>query len=541
MRPLAFVSLVVCVACSNGGHSSDAPSGPPQGMAGEGGAGTNADPGGGDRGGESDSLAGAGASGGGGALAGAAGAEDAESGGQGGSADDLLPDEPDNGTRSGTRLKAEWYDFSGTRVFANFYDTVLEAPCSPGPWSDGKVYCIPTSDATLGYAADSCKEVDMLGHVSFNQACPAPSPGYLVLRADASTCRNAAEHVYRLAATPTELTQYWALQNGNCSGPFSTGYNSETFQVTGEVMASDLVEFTREPLADPGKLSRQYISTADGARLAIAPRDRELDADCTLKAAHADPSQGSCPPSDSRDVNYYLDMDCKDGLVSAPAACAKPAFARQVADRSCAQGASNYFRVANAAQPATVFVGSDTVCQSTKPSNSNKLYALGDLVPVQALTRAHEHLAGRSLQPIYFSDGKKRFLDQRWYDTAHDTECQVNVLRDGTIVCVPFGSSVSAFYDDTCTDFIRVGLVYFGVGKCDAPPLPPFLINPGVGGTGCAAGYEIRERGARFTGTPKLKGDTCEVYTGLEGYRFYEMGAVRPFSEFPTATKTRDE
>lgn len=542
MRPLAFVLLVVGVGCSNGGHVSDAPAGPVEGMAGNGGASANADEGDGEQGGEGNSLGGAAHAGVAGSNGGVPASEDAGSGGEGGTADELLPDEPDNGTRSGTRLKAEWYDFSGTRVFADFYDTELEAPCSPGPWSDGKVYCIPVSDAALGYAADSCKEADMLGHVSFNQACPAPSPGYLVLRADASKCSVATEHVYRLAATPTDLTQYWAPQNGGCAGPFSTGFNSDTFQVTGEVMASDLVEFTREPLTDPGKLSRQYISTADGARLAIAPHDGELDADCTLKPAHSDASQGFCPPSDSKDVNFFSDMGCRDGLVSAPAACSKPAFARQVVDRSCAQGASNYYRVADVTQPESVFVGTDTVCQSIKLSSGNKLYGLGDPAPVQALTRAPDHVAGKNLQQIYFSDGKKRFLDQRLYDTAHDTECQVDVQRDGTIVCVPFGSSVSAFYDDTCTEFIRVGLVYFGVGQCDAPALPPFLINPGIGGPGCAAGYEIRDRGTRFTGTPMLKGaTTCDVYTGLDGYRFYEMGAVRPFSEFPTGTKTRDK
>lgn len=472
----------------------------------------------------------------GGAGANTVGVAGEAGGGSGGEL--LLPDEPDNGTLSGSRLKAEWYDFDGTRVFADFYDTELETACLPGAWSDGKQYCIPVSTTTLGYSDKECQA--LLGYINFDRTCARPSPRYLVLPSETPGCTASSAHLYKLADTPTALTEYYASQNGGCSGPFSTGYNSDTYEVTGELLAADLVEFSREAPADPGRLSRQYLVGADGSRLAITPHDSEIDADCTLKADALDPTSGSCPPTDSRDVVYYTDLDCKDAVASTNNAC-KPAFARQLADRACALGPSIYRAVGAAVKPDKVFVGGASVCRATTPGSS-KLYELGKTLTPVALTRAHESTAGRNLQAIYFSDGQKRFLDQRLFDAEHDTECQVNVLRDGTIVCVPYVPSVIAFYDETCTDFVRVGAVYWGADQCEHPALPHFFTSPYAEPTGdCSAGYEITEVGKPYTGTPKLKSDTCEVYTGLELDRFYEMGKVRPFSDFPTAKLVRDE
>jgi hypothetical protein len=529
--------LLLCVGCGDDAHSSGSNPKPDEGLGGESGASGNASAGANESAGGSPVVS---------ENGGASGnvGEDGGAAGEGGSAGEgLLPDEPDNGTLSGTRLKAEWYDFDGTRVFADFYDTELEAPCKPGAFSDGKVYCIPISTATQGYTTKDCDE--MLGEISFNSACEHKAPGYLVLQADSWRCGPASGHVYRLAAQPTLLMQYYAPQNGGCAGPFSTGYgNSDTFLVTGEVMPSELVEFTREAPADPGRISRQYIAAADGARLAIAPYDGELTADCSPKVDAADRSKGSCPPTDTRDVVYYTDMDCQKGVVAPLQDCPKPAFTRQLADRSCAQGAANYYKVGDALpRPASVWVGGTTACVTSSVSSQYSVYARGEAVTVQQLTRAHDSIAGRNLQPIYFSDGQKRYLDQNLYDTAHDTECQPYVLPNGTITCVPFGASASAFYEETCTSFIHVGLVYFGLEHCNMPPaLPPFIVNPYAVSSGCNANFEIDERGPLHTGKGYLKtgNDTCEIYSGLEPYHFFDLGPAHPFSEFPTATLVRD-
>lgn len=531
MRVVVAAAWVLLIAVSCGGGDDPGQATPEP----EGGAGGEPNPGGSasENGGADDGmnvppLGGAGAS--------AAGA--AADAGAGGSGDMLLPDEPDNGTLSGSRLKAEWYDFDGTRVFADFYDTELETACLPGAWSDGKQYCIPVSETTLGYSDTECKT--MLGYINFDRTCTRPSPRYLVLPNETPGCKLSSAHLYKLADAPTALTEYYASQNGGCSGPFSTGYNSDTYEVTGEVLASDLVEFTREAPADPGRLSRQYIVGADGSRLTIAPHDSETDADCTLTADRVDLTHGSCPPTDSRDVVYYTDQDCKDAVASTNNAC-KPAFARQLEDRACALGPATYRAVGDAIKPDKLFVGGATVCRSTTPGSST-LYELGKTLTPAALTRHPENIPDRNLQPIYLSDGQKRFLDQRLYDKQNDTECQVNVLRDGTIVCVPYGAGAYAFYDETCTNFVYVGMVYWGADQCQHPPMPRFFTSPYVAASGdCSPGYEIREFGERYTGIPKLKSDTCEVYTGLENDRFYEMGKVRPFSEFPTAKLVRDK
>ena len=526
--------LLLCLGCGDDTHRSKSEPSPDQGFAGEGGA--SASMGASDTGGSASSDGG-GASGG--TDAAQAGADD--SGGAGGSADEgLLPDQPDNGTHGGKRLKAEWYDFDGSRVFADFYDTELKAPCTLGAWSDGKTYCIPVSTAALGYTAKACDE--MLGYVSFNPACEHASPGYLVLSVDDWRCGAASAHVYRLSATSTGLMQYFAPQNGACSGPYATGYgNSDTFLVTGEVMPSDLVEFTREAPADPGRLSRQYVVSADGARLAIAPYDSQLDSDCSPKTS-AGRDKGWCAPTDAKDVRFYTDSDCQQGVATMWKECKKPRFAQELADRSCALGAANFYAVGDAIPTPPVFGRGATACVASSISSENAAYALAGAVTVQPLTRAHDGAAG--LQPIYFSDGKKRFLDQNLYDTAHDTECQIYVQPDGTATCVPYGASASAFYEETCTSFFHVGLVYVGVGQCEAPPPAPFVTNPYAVTTGCKANFEIDERGSLHNGKAYLSGggaDSCSLYTGLEPYQLYDLGPAHPFSEFPTASKVRDK
>src|SRR5690349_8500361 len=69
---------------------------------------------------------------------------------------DSGPD-PDDGARSGTRLKLTWFEFTdGTRQFDGFYDAERKEPCFISQrWTDGNAYCTPSA-ASVVYTNSTC-------------------------------------------------------------------------------------------------------------------------------------------------------------------------------------------------------------------------------------------------------------------------------------------------------------------------------------------------------------------------------------------------
>jgi len=56
--------------------------------------------------------------------------------------------------------------------------------------------------------------------------------------------QSAAPYLARtLPAQGALLTQYYAIQNGGCSGPYSTGYNSDTYPVFNDIFDFDALAY----------------------------------------------------------------------------------------------------------------------------------------------------------------------------------------------------------------------------------------------------------------------------------------------------------
>ena len=524
-----WLTCALLLAASCGGNQHGAEPNGAGGNAGTGGmdAGPNA--------GDANSSSGSGASSGSVGAAGEAGAA-----GVAGAGDGEIEIEPDDGLKSGTRLKIEWHDYGGTRKFADFYDTVLDTPCTPKAWTDGKTYCVPVSSASLMYENMDCSGV--LAEVRHGTGCPEPVVPYLVEQA-AVGCSSAVAHVYRLDPTKLTLTSIFALQSGSCQGPFSGASDyTNLYASSGEVQPSELAVFSPAPLADSDRLSRQYVISADGARFPITPHDRLLDTDCTPHSNFLGGSDGSCIPVSVRTAAYFADMACTQGKLGLFASCSKPDFAAQLLDPSCPQSGSNYFRVGSAEAASPLFSKQESGCMSTTPSGRDMFYGLGDSVSIPALSRAHDSLAGRDLVPIHFNDGKKGFLDSNMYDAAHDTECVDYVLPDGSVRCVPISNGVSNYYsDDQCMTLVNVIQVFAPLARCNVPSsLTRFEAYPGSPRNSvCGAGFEMYESGPEYTGMLFQNSGTC-MPVDRTGYRFYEVGPQHALTEFPLATTVRE-
>ena len=521
-------ALLLAVSCGGNQHNA-APNGAGA-SSGAGGRGAGPDAG------DVDASSGAGAGSGSIGSSGSVGAA-----GEAGAAGEIeIEIEPDDGLKSGTRLKIEWHDYGSTRKFADFYDTVLETPCTPRAWADGKTYCVPVSSASLRYANTACTEI--VADVSHNIGCPRAPVPYLV-EASESGCSASSAHVYRLNPSKLTLEKIFALQSGSCAGPFSGSSDYDDYYASvGEVQPAELAEFNREPLADSDRLSRQYLVSPDGARFPIAPRDRLLDTDCTPKSDFLMGTVGSCAPVSLVHAIYFGDMACTQGKLNVQASCPKPNFTVQIVDPSCPLNGSNYFRVGAAEAASPTFSKRDTECVATTLSGSGMYYGLGESVSIRTLSRAHDFLAGRDLVPIHFNDGKKRFLDSNMYDAAHDTECVDYVFPDGSVRCVPISNGVSSYYsDDQCMTLVNVIQVVAPLARCNVPSnLTRFEANANLPlNEVCSAGFEMFESGPEYTGMLFQNSGTCTPVDRTR-YRFYGVGPQHALTEFPLATTVRE-
>src|SRR5690349_20382077 len=86
--------------------------------------------------------------------------------------------DPNEGARSGSRLKLTWFELSdGTRQWNGFYDAERKENCSPSAtWTDGHAYCTPDDHGDIVYADASCSQ--KLGAVLRDPSCSHPPPKY---------------------------------------------------------------------------------------------------------------------------------------------------------------------------------------------------------------------------------------------------------------------------------------------------------------------------------------------------------------------------
>src|SRR3954466_9466481 len=86
--------------------------------------------------------------------------------------------DPNDGARSGTRLKLTWFELGdGTRQWDGFYDAQRKENCYIyQDWTDGKSYCAPDYDGSIEYSNAGC--TTKVIEVYKSPSCPSPPQPY---------------------------------------------------------------------------------------------------------------------------------------------------------------------------------------------------------------------------------------------------------------------------------------------------------------------------------------------------------------------------
>lgn len=460
-----------------------------------------------------------------------------DDGGTGGTPDAPTAD-PDEGARSGTRLRLQWHDYGEIRTEAGLYDLQLSSACSPTLWTDGNTYCTPTA-ARVVYSDTLCTQP--VGQAPHLQGCTVAAPSYFLANAVVG-CALRAAHLYA-AGTPIAAAPYYLPDSvtGECSGPFTSSTNFDYYTVGAEVSPTTLIPLTRAPAkpADTGRLQRRFLTSSDGAAAFTTPHDTTLDVACAPTLA-VDATSTVCAP-DASQATYFNDDKCTVGELVTRTQCTKPAFASQQASPECAVSATRYFRVGATVTDPTVYIPS-TTCTSTDGPLDSLYYLLGEPVTAAPLTRSRDTVAGRKLQLIHLSDGATTVRDPLLFDAQHMLECEQDAQGDGTTRCLPRSVTIGAFFtDDTCSTPIQLAQFFIGPDTCAAPSVSPMVTRalPPTSAT-CGTTYEVYETGAQFTGALFTGSPAACVPVTATGVARYALGAQHALTEFPLGTLTRD-
>jgi hypothetical protein len=447
--------------------------------------------------------------------------------------DAAVPD-PNEGLRSGTRLHLQWHTYGETRAFAGLFDSQRNESCNATRWADGNTYCTPAA-ANVVYTDASCTQpIAQVAHVA---GCTDVAPTYLLASA-VTGCNSQPAHLYMAGAKITAVPYYQQDRTtGMCTGPNTPSANFFYYGSGAEVAATDLAGLTRAASDDAGRIKRQFLTSADGAKIFDLPHDSMLDLDCAPTVT-SDATAGTCAPIDAVAANYFHDNACTQGELNTTAECPKPAYASQAVHPECTSSALHYFAVGDpaTAPPLYLAVG----CSSTTAPGDSAFYLLGQPLATSSLTRAADTTAGRTVQLIHYSDGTSQVRDSVLYDTQHLTECNETTAADGSVRCLPVrGNLVTLFSDPGCTQAVDLARVDVMPATCTALPVPKFVFKnlPPVPGT-CGNGLSIYDVGAPYTG-PLYQGGSCTA-VDTTATQYYALGTAHTVDEFPLATPAQD-
>lgn len=446
--------------------------------------------------------------------------------------------DPNDGARSGTRMKLAWRDWGGTRELVGMFDAQRNEACAVTKWNDDKRYCTPTNTMPARYADDQCSQP--IGIQTYDPSCAPPTPAAYIVESVQRACPSLANLPTKIYARGDKITVTTYYQRDGAQCIPVTSSNTDFYAVGAEIPVASFAEFTRGAPEGAGRLARQFMTTTDGARVFDVPRDQTLGVDCTLRQDYFDAPTGSCVPAGTSLARYFHDSQCTAAQVDGLTACAKPAFAQQPINASCPEPTFRYFTVGAAVTSSPLFVRTDISCSATTASSDRTFYAIDAPIEGLPLTRAPDAEPGRTVQLVHYSDGKTRTRDVQLRDTGHGTNCAAFPQTDGTIRCVPIGGNVQSLYSDSnCTTAIDVVQIRAGIDPtCGAPHLPKFatksISTPGQ----CGFQLELYEVGAKVAPLYQNTG-TCTL-VNLPGVEFYKVGALHPIAEFPSATVGHD-
>ena len=447
--------------------------------------------------------------------------------------------DPNEGARSGTRLKLTWVNFTdGTRQWNSFYDAERKEGCYPYPaWIDGKVYCTPDSSGSIVFSDAGCTQ--KIGQVYRDPACTTPPPTYLLEWRD-GYCASSPAHLYLRGAKVTQ-SQYWTRNiDGTCGGPY-TDAQEDYYQLGPEVAPGNLVEITYGAPVGTGRLGEVFWQSADGMRLPTLLHDSQLSTDCYPQTFSDGATSGICVPSNAWYAGDYHDASCTQPMVGLDHTCTAPAYAEYRPTNACQLDPPRIAQVSGAGPSSPLFYWTGSSCASETAGTSSVYYSLGADVSIAQVTRVADAAASHRIQLVHYTTPEGlRFRDYTLYDSLEGTDCYPTALPDGTTACLPLGGYVQTFYRDTaCTQPVDLVELY-GASACTTPAPPKFArkyITPAPGS--CQYNVELHQVSTPFSGTVYVNYGTCTAYSAPTS-KLYSVGPAVSVNEFVTATTSID-
>lgn len=399
---------------------------------------------------------------------------------------------------SGARLALQKYRYDdGTElaVSSEFYDTELHTRCTPQPWSDGALRCVP--------AADDAEYADPACTMRIGLARTIAKPTYFVAP-DTAAGGAVATRVFRAGAAAAPIAQYYTASGGACAGPTQVPPQLTSFFAVGdELDGGALVAFHDTELAD-GRLGLVIRESDDGLRVAAGLRDRQLGAACA--AAPQGDGSVACEPTGAAAAVLFGDPACDQPVVLATAA-GVPAIAKLTEPSGCA----SYHGVGGELS-APVYRRTGSACAPAEAPPGGRLFAVGPAIELAALGRTQDDVAGHRLHRVVLAAGSLRLFDDRLFDTALAADCRPRTLR-GVIRCVPVAvTTASLAFQDACTTAVLVAEV------------PQHACEPATYATSSRP-FQVRAIGDPAPGPLfRLDGTTCVPYAAAPGNELRALG-----------------
>ncbi|HUS29105.1 MAG TPA: hypothetical protein VMZ53_11360 [Kofleriaceae bacterium] len=440
--------------------------------------------------------------------------------------------DPNDGARSGTRLKLTWYQLAdGTRQWDGFYDAQRKENCYIfDNWIDGKAYCTPDYDGSIVYSNATC--TTKVAEIYKDPTCPTTPQPY-TLEYSYTPCESHPAHLYVRGAKVGLASYYYKSSDGTCGGPYTTSTSYDYYAIGAEVPPSELVQVQLGAPIGNGRLSERFWQSADGMQRQATVHDAALGTSCY-------PGATGCQPS-ARYVSYEENATCTTPKLSIPKTCAVPKFAVYYPNNACYSDPGKYYTVGAATTGTPLYYFNGSTCTAQTPSTTNNYYKMGTAVTLAPTTR-QIGTAGQRIQLIHYTnDEGLNYRSSTLYDAQKGAECYPTKLPDGTIRCIVYGGYVDTFYrDTTCTQPIDLIQVSTGGASCTPPPAPKYArkyITPTPGS--CSYNTAVYNVGAAYTATVYENNGTCVAHSTADN-KLYSLGAVIPVTDFITASITID-
>ena len=446
--------------------------------------------------------------------------------------------DPNDGARSGTRLKLTWFQLAdGTKQWDGFYDAQRKETCYVyDNWIDGRSYCTPDYDGSIEYTNATCTQ--KVVEVYKDPNCPRQPLPY-ALEWSYTPCDSRPAHLYSIGNKITVGQYYFKGSDGSCNGPYTTSTSFDYYAVGTEIPTTDLVEVTLGSPTGPGRLALRFYESADGMRRQATVHDGALGTDC-YPQTHGTTDTGACSPS-AQYVGDEENATCTTPKLAISKQCAQPKYAVYYPNNACPGDPAHYYAVGAATTGSPLYYYNGSTCVAETPLTTDNFYKMGSELSLAPVTRMIG-TAGQRIQLEHFTDTEGlSYRSYGLFDAQKGADCYPTKLPDGTIRCVVYGGYVRTLYKDTgCTQTIDLVETTTGGSSCAAQAVPKFArkyITPPAGS--CTYNTQVYQVGALYTGAVYENTGSCVAYS-RSTRQVYSLGAQVPLTDFVTASITID-